>query len=281
MRTLVIDIGNSNITCGIFSGFDELQFRFRLHTHIHKTEDEYCALFRSILAEQGFPPTIRDPLFDEAILSSVVPPLTDVLSNVCYRFTRKPPALLGPSLYPFLPIKVLSPDEIGSDLVANALEAFIRCQHSCIVVDFGTALSFTAVQGLKTYRWNRSKAPKGTEDKAGEIAGVAIAPGIGSAVKALSRDTAQLFEVELNIPSTVLGKNTVHAIQSGVLHGYIGLVEHLIHRMKAELQGPVRVYASGGYSRLFKHVQGLFDEIVPHLTLYGIYHSSTFAPVQG
>ncbi len=305
MYTLVIDVGNSNITCGIFAEEGNLLTKFRLHTNSAKTEDEYYAAVRSLVEER-----IPTPSIETAVLSSVVPSLTAVMEEVCRRLTHRPPVLLGPALYPYLPISVLSPHEIGSDLVANALEAFLRCRQSCVVVDFGTALSFTALRSFAATEEQASTAPTnptrpgrpghgqaGTEAKIpgteiddksgrdplsvlGEIAGVAIAPGIGSAVKALSRDAAQLFQVELTVPSTVLGKNTVHAIQSGVLHGYMGLVSHLVSRMKAELEGPVRVFATGGYSRLFEQTEGLFDERDPNLTLYGLYRVTKIPPIR-
>lgn len=187
--------------------------------------------------------------------------------DVCATLSNSQPILLGPALFPYLPIAVLSPDEIGSDLVANALEAYLRCERSCIVVDFGTALTFTAIQR------------KGEQ---GEIVGVAIAPGLESAAKTLSSTTAQLFDVDLVLPSSVLGKNTIHAIQSGIMHGYVGLVKHLVTQMKAELRGKVRVFATGGLTSVLqpileKNDTPIFDEVDPDLTLKGLYQVTRFA----
>jgi type III pantothenate kinase len=162
------------------------------------------------------------------------------------------PLILGPAVYPSLPIKVIAPEEIGTDLVANAVAAFERVRGACIVVDFGTALTFTAL------------------DASGEIRGVAIAPGLGSAVAGLSRDTAQLPRVPLECPPSALGKNTVQAIQAGIVYGYIGMVEHLVRRISQEMAEEVKVVATGGLCRVVSPHTKIFNVVEPNLTLYGL-----------
>jgi type III pantothenate kinase len=159
---------------------------------------------------------------------------------------------VGPAVYGLLPLGVPNPREIGADLVANAFAAWKRTKGACIVVDFGTALTFTCV---------------GHENA---IKGVAIVPGLGTAVNALSRDTAQLPYVELAAPDSVIGTDTVMSIQAGVVYGYVGLVEHIVGRMKVELGGKVSVLATGGLCRIIADLTPVFDAVDPDLTLNGL-----------
>lgn len=160
---------------------------------------------------------------------------------------------MGPDLYKKLPIGVLNPYEIGSDLVSNALAAYTRFKRSCIVVDFGTALTFT------------------TLGNDGEILGVAIAPGLKTAIKSLSQNTAKLFDVPLQLPDSVLGKNTVHAIQAGILIGYEGIVTTMIKKIRKELKDEsVPVIATGGLSSIITSLSSEFSSIDANLTLDGL-----------
>jgi type III pantothenate kinase len=251
---LVIDVGNTNICGGIYeeSRLDKvgafLAHSLRIHTVPKKTEDEYSTIIKSILLDRGIAPSY----ITEIILSSVVPSLTEPMCMMCERLFGAAPTILGPELYGRLPLSVPSPHEIGADLVADALAAWRKSGGAAIVVDYGTALTFTCV---------------GHESN---ILGVAIAPGLGTAVNALSRDTAQLPFVQLAAPDSVIGTNTIMSIQSGVVHGYIGLVEHLVQRMKAEIGGKVQVIATGGLSKTIAGLTDAFDEIDPDLTLEGL-----------
>ena len=147
----------------------------------------------------------------------------------------------------------MNPYEIGSDLVCNALAAFTFFKAQCVVVDFGTALTFTTVS------------------KDGEILGVSIAPGLKTAIRSLSQNTAQLFDVPLEMPSSVLGRGTVHAIQAGVLFGYEGMVRHMLDRIKSELNDPdLRSVATGGLSSIIPSLTSVFTHIDPNLTLNGL-----------
>jgi type III pantothenate kinase len=157
-------------------------------------------------------------------------------------------------VYKFLPVKVLNPFEIGADLVANAVAAFQKYGKLTMVIDFGTALTFTTI------------------GENAEILGVAIAPGLRTAVSALARKTAQLPEIHLVPPPSVLGENTIHAIQSGVVFGFTGLVDYIIERTQTELNEKLTVVATGGLSSVIAPLTKNVKTIEPLLTLDGLYY---------
>lgn len=186
------------------------------------------------------------------VLSSVVPALTPTLQTMLTNLFGHSVIVVGPTIYPMLPLEVLRPYEIGSDLVANALAAYSSYQQNCVVVDFGTALTFTTVSGT------------------GRILGIAIAPGLKTAVKSLFANTAQLPEVPLVLPDSALGTSTTHAIQAGVVLGYEGLVRSLIQRTRAELNGDCLAIATGGLVSAIPTLHPEFAAVRPNLTLDGI-----------
>lgn len=196
---LTIDIGNTNIVFGVYNSSEWLKI-WRIQTDWSKTADEYEVIFRSLLHSAEIP--VQE--IERTVLSSVVPRLIRIFHEMLNRLFGHSPALVEPSVYNKLPIKVLNPFEIGPDLVADATAAFIRYGGSCMVIDFGTALTFTTIS------------------QSGEILGVAIAPGLLTALKSLTGNTALLPEVQLAAPPSVLGKNTIHAIQSGLVLGFAG-----------------------------------------------------------
>jgi len=248
---LVIDVGNTNICGGIYEDAKggALAHTFRIHTVPKKTEDEYSTIIKAILLDRGIAPSY----ISESVLSSVVPSLTEPMCMMCERLFGVTPIILGPAVYGRLPLTMVpSPHEIGSDLVADALAAWRETGGAAIVVDFGTALTFTCV---------------GHESN---ILGVAIAPGLGTAVSALSRDTAQLPFVQIAPPQAAIGTNTIMSIQSGIVLGYIGLVEPMVASMKGEIGGEVRVIATGGLSKTIAGLTEVFNAIDPDLTLDGL-----------
>ncbi len=255
---LVIDVGNTNIVAGLYAGSTLTQV-FRIHTVLKKTEDEYGLIFRAMLEDRGLLPSD----IETTVLSSVVPALSPSLASMLCRITGHEPLILGPSLYSCLPLRIINPEEIGTDLVANALAAWETVHGAAIVVDFGTALTFTCI------------------DATASIRGVAIAPGLSTAVASLSRDTAQLPFVQLSAPTSALGQNTVHSIQAGIVLGWAGLVESMVARLKGELGGEVKVLATGGLCSVLSPIVGCFDAVEPNLTLDGLNLVAVYAGKSG
>jgi type III pantothenate kinase len=245
---LVLDIGNSDITMGLYNHKAWLHV-WRIPAVSDRPELYYGIKIRDYFFEAGLATTDVEKI----VVSSVVPNLTDKIINVTVGLFERNPIVLGPEVYPKLPIRVLNPYEIGSDLVANAVAAHALFQSNCVVVDFGTALTFTTIS------------------REGQILGVAIAPGLKTAIRALSQNTAKLFDVPLEMPSSVLGKNTVQAIQAGILFGYEGLIHAILERIRHELADPdLRTVATGGLSSVIKPNRELFTRIEPNLTLDGL-----------
>lgn len=245
---LALDIGNTDITIGLHNN-NQWPNIWRLPSSLSRPELFYGIKLREYFFEAG----IRVDDIEQVVISSVVPGLTDKIVSVVKTLFGKEPVVLGPEVYTKLPIEVLNPYEIGSDLVANALAAYVRFKQNCIVVDFGTALTFTTVSHT------------------GKILGVAIAPGLKTAIKSLSQNTAKLFEVPLEMPESALGKNTVHAVQAGILLGYEGLVSSMLRRIKLELgEGDCSTVATGGLSAIITSIQSEFSLVDKNLTLNGL-----------
>lgn len=252
---LAIDIGNTDVTLGLHNQNQWVHI-WRLSSAANRPELFYGIKLREFFFEAG----IKPEAVQKIVISSVVPGLTDRIINVVSTLFEKEPIVLGPEVYQKLPIEVLNPYEIGSDLVANALAAHVRFKQNCIVVDFGTALTFTTISG------------------SGKILGVAIAPGLKTAIKSLSQNTAKLFDVPLEMPQSALGKNTVHAIQAGILMGYEGLVSSMLQRIKNELaDAQCATIATGGLSSIIIPLKNQFTEVDQNLTLNGLRITGEFA----
>jgi type III pantothenate kinase len=245
---LAIDIGNTNIVFGVNYN-NEWLHNWRIQTDPLKMADEYKVIFSSLLSDSNI--YIAD--INEIIISSVVPslvyPFSEMLSKL---LPGSRIVLVGPEIYHKLPIKVLNPYQIGSDLVANAVAAYKKFGKLTTVIDFGTALTFTTI------------------GKDSEIRGVAIAPGLNTAVSALAGKTAQLPQIHLTPPPSVLGENTLHAIQSGVIFGFSGLVDSIIERTQNELNEKLTVVATGGLSAIIAPLTKSVKIIEPMLTLDGL-----------
>lgn len=244
---LAIDIGNTNVVTGIYHQ-GKWNHIWRINTSVKQPVASYQLTLSNYFLENSLAPAAIKSI----VLSSVVPPLTSTFSKLSQRMFSRNPLIVGPDLYSQLEIEVNNPLEIGSDLVANAVAAFQRSRRDCIVVDFGTALTFTAIS------------------KQGRILGVAIAPGLRTALKALSDGTAKLPEVPLDVPKSVLGQNTVQAMQAGTLIGYSGLVESMIRRIKQEVNSDCHVIATGGLASILDPNHKQFDQVEPNLTLDGL-----------
>jgi type III pantothenate kinase len=244
---LAIDIGNTNIVLGVHDGND-WRHHFRIQTETGKMADEYLLLVKGLFEHAG-----NDlERITQVVLSSVVPSLTWTIEESLQRLVNVPIIHVSALLDLSIKIKTDHPEQVGSDLIANAHGAFERYRDACIIVDFGTALTFTAVAAD------------------GELRGASIAPGLQTAARALSLKTAQLPEVDLTMPSSAIGANTTHALQSGIVIGYCGLAKEIIGRMRAELGATVRVVATGGLARtIATHIDSI-DDIDPWLTLEGL-----------
>ena len=253
---LVFDIGNTNIKTAVFEN-DKLLYEWRVSTDLRRTGDEYFSILRSLFNDAKI--SFAD--IEQVVLSSVVPALIGPFVIVSQHFSGKKPLIIGPDIYDKLPVKVpeTGVHEIGTDLLCDAIEAWCRYKSPCIVADFGTALSFTAV------------------DKDGNIAGVAIAPGIRTAFNSLFSGTAQIPAIPLEIPPTSLGKNTTVAVQAGIVLGYKGLVESLIKNMKEDMEketgtkaSDIKVIATGGLNSMLQPITDVFDFVDKELTINGM-----------
>lgn len=243
---IAIDIGNTDVVVGFYD--EGWKHTFRVPSNLEMEAAEYEKRLRIFLLEE------RIELFgiEEVIVSSVVPDLTPVILEVFNQFKNGQITLVDGQLLKNLSLGKINPYELGSDLAANAVGAFDRFKQEVIVVDFGTALTFTSVS------------------EKGEILGVSIAPGVRTAMKSLSSNTARLPEIPLEIPPKVLGNNTVEAMQAGIMQGYVGLVRHMVGQVKEEMGGAPKVIATGGLSFIFKPLHDLFDEMDVNLTLDGL-----------
>lgn len=244
---LAIDIGNTDIVFGVFDNQQWIH-QFRINSSFSVRSQDYEAQLRLLFLENSL--KISD--ISQAIISCVVPDLRVVIKDMVNEMFGIQPFLVGPEMYSILNMEILSPYEIGTDLVCNATYAYYTYRQTCLVVDFGTALTYTVVSGE------------------GKILGVSIAPGLKTAVKSLFSNTAQLPEVPLKMPDSAIGKNTVHAIQAGVLWGYVGMVREMIHQIKLEVGQECKVLATGGLSSILTPLRAEFDEVDKSLTLNGL-----------
>ena len=244
---LAIDVGNTNTVLGAFEG-KTLRQQWRVETSQSRTHDEWGILIRQLFAAVGLDPgQVR-----YIAISSVVPPLAFALEQMAQRYFGVKPLFVGPGVKTGLPILYDNPREVGADRVVNAVAAFHRWKRGLIVVDFGTATTFDAV------------SPRG------EYLGGAIAPGISISMEALFRHASKLPRVEFARPPNVVGKNTVASMQSGLVFGYVGLVDGLCERMQAELPFPALVVATGGLAPLLAGLSKTITEVDEHLTLDGL-----------
>ncbi len=245
---LAIDIGNTNIVFGVKDKGSWVQ-NWRIQTDPLKMADEYRVIFSSLFSEGN----IQVAEIDQIIISSVVPSLVYPFAEMLLKLLPNGKLVsVGPEIYPMLKVRVLNPYQIGTDLVANAVAAFEKFGKLTTIIDFGTALTFTTI------------------GKESEIKGVAIAPGLHTAVSALAGKTAQLPQIHLTPPPSVLGENTIHAIQSGIIFGFSGLVDSIVERTQDELGEKITVVATGGLSTIIAPFTRYVKIIEPMLTLDGL-----------
>ncbi len=246
---LAIDAGNSNVVFALFdSKSGKWTNQFRLETKTPKLISQLSKKVPLYFLEHG----IHASQIEKIGFSSVVPEVNEILIQFCEKFFGQAPYLIQPKSFSKLPVKPVRANEIGSDLMCNVMAAYSRFESAVIIVDFGTALTFTAV------------------GHDGVILGVSIAPGLQTAIKALFMNTSKLPEVELKLPESALGKNTIHAIQAGILYGYTGLVKGMLEAIRKETQLEFKVIATGGLSSILTNLEGVFDEVDRNLTLEGL-----------
>ncbi|MEZ5104233.1 MAG: type III pantothenate kinase [Draconibacterium sp.] len=245
---LAIDIGNTNIVFGIKKD-EQWVNSWRIQTDPLKMADEYEVIFRSLLSAGQI--LTRD--IHHVVLSSVVPSLNYPFNEMLLSLLPDSKIVtVTPEIYHKLPVKVLNPYQIGTDLVCNSIAAFRKYGSLTTIIDFGTALTFTTI------------------GRNSEILGVAIAPGLQTAVSALAGKTAQLPQIHLIPPPSVLGENTTHAIQAGIVYGFTGLVDSIIERTQNELGEKLTVVATGGLSSIIAPLTRNIKIIEPMLTLDGL-----------
>lgn len=244
---LTVDVGNTNINIGVFDG-SKLKATWRVATGVHRMPDEYASLLLNLFDRQG----IDASQITDAILCSVVPPLVGVFEEVCRRYLKVLPLVVESGVKTGVRICLDNPREVGADRVVNAVAAHQLYGGSVIVIDLGTATTFDAV----------------SED--GDYLGGAIAPGIAIATEALFTRTAALPRVELTHPKRAVGRNTVAAMQSGIVFGYAGLIEGIVARIQQEMGGKAKVVATGGYAELLARETQVIEVVNPDLTLVGL-----------
>ena len=244
---LVIDIGNTNIVLGIYEG-EKLLAHWRLQSKAGKTQDEYGVLLVQLFRIKG----IDVEAIQGVILASVVPPLVPVIQGVCENYFHIKPLMVEPGIKTGMPILYENPREVGADRIINAVAAYHQYQRPLIIVDFGTATTFDVVSGK------------------GQYLGGLIAPGITISMDALFIKTSKLPRFELKKPKSVIGKNTIHSMQAGLLYGYVGLVDGIVERIAEEIGETPKVIATGGLAPTIAPETKTIEEINENLTLEGL-----------
>jgi type III pantothenate kinase len=244
---LAIDVGNTNIAYALYDG-DKLAADWRTSTHIERTADEVAVELTHLFALRGR--DIRE--VTGVVIASVVPNLNPALIEACRQFLEHEPVVVGPGAKTGVKILYENPKDVGADRIANALAAHRKYGGPAVVIDFGTAVTYDAIS---------------TE---GDYLGGAISPGIEISLDALVAHTAMLRRVEPLAPDSVIGRNTVNAIQAGLIWGFVGQVEGMVKRMTDELGGSAKVIATGGQAGILDGLTSVIDAVDPLLTLEGL-----------
>ncbi len=243
---LVIDVGNTQTVLGLYDG-DRLIRRFRIQTDVRRTSDETGVLLSNLFEHEGIEGDIEG-----AIVSCVVPDMLRTLLQTCRDFFDVDPRVVGPGIRTGMPILADNPREVGADRIVNAVAAYERVGDACIVVDFGTATTFDCISAQ------------------GQYLGGVIAPGYQISAEALFSRTSKLPRVDLERPRRVVGKNTVHSMQSGLFYGYVSLVDGVVARIRDELGVQARVLATGGLASVLADASTTIEEVCEDLTLDGL-----------
>ena len=247
---LVVDVGNTQTHFGVFArDGDQIAEHWRFATVRESTSDELGAALSNLLALRG----MGFAEIKSSIVSSTVPQLSEQWTAMSSRYLNHEMLVVGPSIRTGMPIRIDNPREVGADRLVNAVAAFDRVRSTCVVVDFGTAITYDAVSA------------------AGEYLGGIITPGAEISIDALYERAAKLPKVELAEPRSLIGKSTVDAIRSGIVYGFAGQVEGIVRRLRAELGEETTVIATGGLANaLVPFVRETIDEVDDLLTLIGL-----------
>jgi type III pantothenate kinase len=244
---LTIDAGNTNTVLGVHEG-EELKAHWRLTTRREQTTDEYGILVRNLFSASGIDPA----RIGGVALGSVVPPLTPVLVSLSRQYLGQDPLVVEPGVKTGMPILYEPPGDVGADRIVNGVAALAAYGGPVIVVDFGTATTFDVMT------------------RRGEYVGGVICPGVGISADALFQRAARLPRVDVRNPGRVIGRSTVSSIQAGIYFGYASMVEGIITRIRAELQEPARVVATGGLAETLAADIPSIEAVDPVLTLTGL-----------
>lgn len=244
---LAIDVGNTNVTYGLFDG-SRLVSHFRSASSRTRTADEYAVFVRDVLSLRG----IDYKSIRAAIVASVVPSLTDTMVELVRHAFAREPIVVGPGIRTGMPILYDNPREVGADRIVNAVAAFEQVHGPVIVVDFGTATTFDCV------------SPKG------EYLGGAIVPGIQISAEALFSRAAKLSRIEIAVPPRVVGRNPAHSMQSGILFGYASMVDGMVGRINDELGYRSAVIGTGGLAAMIAKLAASIERVDDALTLEGM-----------
>ncbi|WP_070121562.1 type III pantothenate kinase [Bacillus marinisedimentorum] len=244
----VLDVGNTNTVLGVYEG-DYLKYHWRIETSRNKTEDEYGMVMKSLLEHVGL--TFAD--IEGAIISSVVPPIMFSLERMFDKYFHVKPLIVGPGIKTGLNIKYDNPREVGADRIVNAVAGIHYYGAPLVIVDFGTATTYCSINENKHYM------------------GGLIAPGINISTEALYSRAAKLPRIEIQRPPSIVGKNTVTAMQSGIFYGYVGQVDGIVSRMKKQSAITPKVIATGGLASLIAEETDTIDVVDKFLTLKGLH----------
>ncbi len=244
---IAFDIGNTTTGVGLFQG-KKLLADWKVKSDREKTADEYGIMLKNLLQHGKFPVQ----KIKGAIISSVVPPLTPIIQSACEKFFRVKPLVVGPGIKTGMPILYENPAEVGSDRIVVACAAYEKYGGPCLVVDFGTATTFDVISAR------------------GEYLGGAIAPGLEISAEALYLRTARLPRIEIRKPKSAIGRTTVSSMQSGLFHGYVGLVRNIISQISAELAARPLIVATGGLADLVAGEMAEIAHCEPDLVLQGL-----------
>ena len=244
---LVIDVGNSHNVIGLFSN-EKLLTHWRIRTEWNRTADEYWVLIKEFIVLNK----VDTETIDDIVIACVVPPLVPILKEMAKKYFACEPIIVGPGIKTGISILYRNPAEVGADRIVNSVAAYEKYGGPIIIVDFGTATTFDAVS------------------KKGEYLGGVIFPGIQISMEALFNNAAKLPRVELIVPAQVIGRSTIESIQSGAVHGFVGMIDNIVRKFREELGGKAKVIATGGIVEWISSQTKSIDVIDPFLTLEGL-----------